>query len=128
MAYLGVVVLLIAAWGLWLIRRKKLATSRLFLWVAVWGAVLPFVMNTAGWLLTESGRQPWIVQGIMLTKNGISPTVSTTWIAISLVIFVLLYGTLGTVDLLLMLKYSREQLPPARAAADAETPVPAIQY
>jgi cytochrome d ubiquinol oxidase subunit I len=68
------------------------------------------------------------VQGIMLTKNGISPTVSTTWIAISLVIFVLLYGTLGTVDLLLMLKYSREQLPPARAAADAETPVPAIQY
>jgi hypothetical protein len=44
------------------------------------------------------------------------------------VIFVLLYGTLGTIDLLLMHKYSREQLPPARAAADAETPVPAIQY
>src|ERR1700749_2137521 len=75
MAYLGVVVLLIALWGLWLIRRNKLATSRVFLWVAVWGAVLPFLMNTAGWLLTESGRQPWIVQGIMLTKKGISPTV-----------------------------------------------------
>ena len=73
MAYLAVLVLAIAAWGLWLIRRKKLATSRVFLWVAVWGAVLPFLMNTAGWLLTESGRQPWIVQGIMLTKNGISP-------------------------------------------------------
>jgi len=128
MAYLGVVVLLIAAWGLWLIRRKKLATSRLFLWVAVWGAVLPFLMNTAGWLLTESGRQPWIVQGIMLTKNGISPTVSTTWIAISLVIFVLLYGTLGTVDLLLMLKYSREQLPPPRTDADADAPVAAVLY
>jgi len=128
MAYLGVVVLLIAGWGLWLIRRRKLATSRLFLWVAVWGAVLPFLMNTAGWLLTESGRQPWIVQGIMLTKNGISPTVSTTSIVISLVIFVLLYGTLATVDLLLMLKYSREQLPPARAEADAAAPVPAIQY
>ena len=76
MAYLGVLVLLIALWGLWLIRRKKLATSRVFLWVAIWAAVLPFLMNTAGWLLTESGRQPWIVQGIMLTKNGISPTVS----------------------------------------------------
>ena len=59
-----------------------------FLWVAVWGAVLPFLMNTAGWLLTESGRQPWIVQGIMLTKNGISPTVSTTWLWISVVAFV----------------------------------------
>src|SRR6516162_7856260 len=128
MAYLAVVVTLIGLWGLWLIRRKKLATSRLFLWVATWAVVLPFLMNTAGWLLTESGRQPWIVQGIMLTKNGISPTVSTTWIWISLIAFILLYGTLGTVDLLLMLKYSREQLPPTRAPADAGQLVSAIQY
>jgi cytochrome d ubiquinol oxidase subunit I len=128
MAYLGGLVLLLSLWGLWLIRREKLATSRRFLWVAVWAAVLPFLMNTAGWLLTESGRQPWIVQGIMLTKNGISPTVSTTWIAISLAAFVLIYATLGTVDLLLMLKYSRQQLPPARAEADADVPVPAVRY
>jgi cytochrome d ubiquinol oxidase subunit I len=128
MAYGGVLVLLISVWGLWLIRRKTLATSRLFLWVAVWSAVLPFLMNTAGWLLTESGRQPWIVQGIMLTKNGISPTVSTAWIVTSLVIFVLLYGTLGIVDLVLMLRYSRQQLPPPRTEADVDAPVPAVQY
>ena len=128
MAYLGVLVLLISVWGLWLIRRGKLATSRVFLWVAVWGAVLPFLMNTAGWFLTESGRQPWIVQGIMLTKNGISPTVSTTTLWISLVAFVLLYGTLGTVDLILMLRYSREQLPPPRTETDADAPVPAVLY
>jgi cytochrome bd ubiquinol oxidase subunit I len=128
MAYLGALVLLISLWGLWLIRRGKLATSRVFLWVAVWGAVLPFVMNTAGWLLTESGRQPWIVQGIMLTKNGISPTVSTPWLWISIIAFVALYGTLGTVDFLLMLKYSRKELPPPRAEADVDTPVPAVQY
>ena len=128
MAYLAVLVVLIAAWGLWLIQRKKLVTSRLFLWAAVWAAVLPFAMNTAGWLLTESGRQPWLVQGIMLTKNGISPTVSTTWIWISLIAFILLYGTLGTVDLLLMLRYSREQLPPPREPAGADEPVPAVLY
>jgi cytochrome d ubiquinol oxidase subunit I len=128
MAYLGALVLLIALWGLWLIRRKKLATSRMFLWVAVWSAVLPFAMNTAGWLLTESGRQPWIVQGIMLTKNGISPTVSVTWLWISLVTFVLLYGTLGTVDLILMLRYSRKELEPERTDADANASVPAVQY
>jgi cytochrome bd ubiquinol oxidase subunit I len=128
MAYLAVVVFLVGAWGLWLIRRKTLATSRLFLWVATWAAVLPFLMNTAGWLLTESGRQPWIVQGIMLTKNGLSPSVSTGYVVTSLVIFVLLYGTLGTVDLLLMLKYSRQQLSPPRAEADAGEPVPAVQY
>ena len=128
MAYLGVVVLLIALWGLWLIRRDKLATSRWFLLVAVWGVVLPFLMNTAGWLLTESGRQPWIVQGIMLTKNGISPTVSTTWLWISVLGFVALYGVLGTVDLLLMLKYSRKELPPPPTEAELEAPVPAVQY
>jgi cytochrome d ubiquinol oxidase subunit I len=128
MAYLGMVVLVIGVWGLWAIRRKTLATSRVFLWVAVWGAVLPFLMNTAGWFLTESGRQPWIVQGIMLTKNGISPTVSVTWLWISLIVFILLYGTLATVDLLLMLRYSREQLPPPRDQADADAPLPAVLY
>src|SRR5579859_6438148 len=128
MAYLAVVVLLIGVWGLWLIRRKKLATSRVFLWVAVWGAVLPFLINTAGWFLTESGRQPWIVQGIMLTKNGISPTVSTTWLWISLIGFILLYGILGTVDLILMLRYARKELPPPVTEADADLPLPAVQY
>ena len=128
MAYVGVLVLLIAVYGLWLLRRQKLATSRRFLWVAIWAAVLPFLMNTAGWLLTESGRQPWIVQGIMLTKNGVSSSVGVTSIVISLVIFVLLYGVLATVDLMLMLKYSRQQLPPAHAETDADAPVPAVQY
>jgi cytochrome d ubiquinol oxidase subunit I len=128
MAYGGVLALLVAVWGLWLIRRKKLATSRRFLWLATWAVVLPFLMNTAGWLLTESGRQPWIVQGIMLTKNGISPSLSTTWIAISLAVFVLVYAVIATVDLLLMLKYSRQQLPPPRTSAEADTPVPAVQY
>ena len=128
MAYLALVITLIGLWGLWLIRRKKLATSRVFLWVAMWGVVLPFLMNTAGWLLTESGRQPWIVQGIMLTKNGISPTMSTTWIAISLAAFVLIYAAIATVDLLLMLKYSKKPLPPPRTEADADAPVPAVQY
>ena len=128
MAYLGVLTLLIGLWGLWLLRRKTLATSRVFLWVAVWGAVLPFVMNTAGWFLTESGRQPWIVQGIMLTKNGISPTLNTAWLWISLIVFILLYATLGMVDLLLMLRYSRKELPPPRPEADVDAPVPAVQY
>jgi len=128
MAYGGVIVLLIGAWGLWLTYRKKLATSRVFLRVAVWAAVLPFVMNTAGWFLTESGRQPWIVQGLMLTKNGISPTLSTTWLWISLIAFIVIYATIATVDLLLMLKYSRKDLPPPREQADADLPLPAVQY
>jgi cytochrome bd ubiquinol oxidase subunit I len=128
MAYAAVVTLVVAIWGLWLLRRRKLAASRRFLWVAIWAAVLPFLMNTAGWLLTESGRQPWIIQGIMLTKNAVSPSVSTADVAISLAGFVLLYVVLAVVDLLLMLKYARGQLPPARPESEADAPVPAVQY
>jgi cytochrome d ubiquinol oxidase subunit I len=128
MAYGALLVFLISLWGLWAIWRKTLVISRVFLWVATWAAVLPFLMNTAGWFLTESGRQPWIVQGIMLTKNGISPTVSVTTLWISLIAFIVLYGTLATVDLLLMLRYSRKELPPPRDQADTDAPVPAVLY
>jgi cytochrome d ubiquinol oxidase subunit I len=128
MAYTAALVFLLSGWGLWLTRRKKLATSRWFLIAATWAVILPFGMNTAGWLLTESGRQPWIVQGIMLTRNGISPSVSTAALAISLTIFVLLYVTLGLVDLLLMLRYSRKELPPPVPEGDEHLPIPAVQY
>ena len=130
MAYLAIVVTLVGLWGLWLSRRKKLATSRRFLWIATWTVVLPFLMNTAGWLLTESGRQPWIVQGIMLTRNGISPTVSTTYLVISLTVFVVLYASLGTVDVILMLRYSRKELAPAPSGSDTKSdePIPANFY
>ncbi len=77
MAYLATLVFVIALWGVWLLWRKKLETSKWFLWVAVWAVALPFLMNTAGWLLTENGRQPWIVQGLQLTKAGVSPSIST---------------------------------------------------
>src|SRR5262249_29696146 len=54
MAYVAILIFLLAVWGLWLVYRKRLASSRVFLRVAIWAAVLPFLMNTAGWLLTES--------------------------------------------------------------------------
>jgi cytochrome bd ubiquinol oxidase subunit I len=59
MAYLGSLILLVGVVGLW--RRKRLATSRWFLLVAIWSLPLPILVNTAGWILTENGRQPWIV-------------------------------------------------------------------
>jgi cytochrome d ubiquinol oxidase subunit I len=129
MAYSAGVVFLLALWGLWLIRRKTLGSARWFLVIATWAVILPFVMNTTGWLLTESGRQPWIVQGLMLTKNGISPSVGTTDIVISLVVFVLLYLALAIVDLLLMLRFARKELAPEPAGGDgADAPVPALRY
>ena len=89
-------------------------------------------MNTAGWLLTESGRQPWIVQGIMLTKNGISPTVSFTTLVIGLVIFIGLYLVLAALFLVFMLRYSRRAPDPDPSAPAApgeqDAPVPSMLY
>jgi cytochrome d ubiquinol oxidase subunit I len=128
MAYLAIIVTLVALWGIWLSRHGTVPKSRSFLWTATWLVVLPFLMNTAGWFLTEIGRQPWIVQGIMLTRNGLSPTVSTPLLWTSVIVFVLVYAALGTVDLLLMLRYARKELAPAPAAEDAEGRVPAMEY
>jgi len=94
----------------------------------VWAVPLPFVMNTAGWLLTESGRQPWIVQGVQLTRHGVSPSLDTVTVAISLLVFLLLYGALAVVDIVLMLRYSRREPGPAQATDTSDVPEPAATY
>jgi cytochrome d ubiquinol oxidase subunit I len=67
-------------------------------------------MNTAGWLVTENGRQPWVVQGLLLTEDGNSPSVGFTQVVISLVSFWILYLILGIVWVYLMMKYARHGL------------------
>jgi cytochrome d ubiquinol oxidase subunit I len=128
MAYSAVVVTLLAAWGLWLMWRKRMDTATWFLRIAVWAVVLPFLMNTAGWLLTESGRQPWIVQGVLLTRDGVSPSVSATTVGISLAVFVLLYGALAVVAVVLMSRYARRELPDARPSDDEDVSERAFTY
>ncbi|HEV3391660.1 MAG TPA: cytochrome ubiquinol oxidase subunit I [Solirubrobacteraceae bacterium] len=120
MAYLGSLILLLSLWGGWLLYKDRLRSSRLFLTLCVWAVVTPFLMNTTGWLLTESGRQPWIVQGLQKTAVANSPSVSSTEIWISLIVFILSYIVLGWADLVLMLRYSRRGM----AEADAEVAAP----
>jgi cytochrome d ubiquinol oxidase subunit I len=130
MAYLATLIVLLALWGGWLLYSGRLLGARIFLWLSVWAVITPFLMNTAGWLLTESGRQPWIVQGLQKTVNANSPAVSATDIWISLSAFVLAYIVLAVADLGLMLRYSRRGLAAADAEAD-RTPagaVPALTY
>jgi cytochrome bd ubiquinol oxidase subunit I len=110
MAYLASLVVLLALWGGWLMHRGSLVRSKWFLRLSVWAVVTPFLMNTAGWMLTENGRQPWIVQGLMKTAAANSPSVTSTDIWISLIVFVLIYLALGAADLWLMLRYSRKEL------------------
>jgi cytochrome bd ubiquinol oxidase subunit I len=132
MAYLGSLIALLALWGTWLIHKGRLDRSKWFLRAGLVAVVSPFVMNTAGWLLTESGRQPWIVQGLMKTVNANSPSVSSLDIWISLIAFVLVYIALGAADLILMLRYSRKGLDPEDGAegtgSGAQAPTPVMSY
>jgi cytochrome d ubiquinol oxidase subunit I len=133
MAYLGSLIALLALWGGWLLHRGTLDRSKWFLRASLAAVVTPFVMNTAGWLLTENGRQPWIVQGLMKTVNANSPSVTSTDIWISLIAFLLVYIALGAADLLLMLRYSRKELDDGHddesgAAGKGATAIPALTY
>ena len=125
MAYLAAIALLIGLVGLWLLRRERLYTKAWFLRVATWAVILPFLMNTAGWLLTESGRQPWVVQGLQLTRHGVSPSVDTATVTISIIAFFLIYAALAVVAAILMIRYARKQLAPPPAL---DEPVPAVAY
>ena len=110
MAYGGALVLLFSLIGGYLMARGRLAEHRRILRLLVWMTPLPFIMNIAGWMLTENGRQPWIVQGLQLVKDGVSPSVGTATIVTSIIVFFLLYGVLAIVDALLMAHYARKQL------------------
>jgi cytochrome bd ubiquinol oxidase subunit I len=119
MAYLGVLMFLVAAVGAWLYRKRRLEKTRWYLWTAIVAIPLPWVAATFGWILTEMGRQPWIVQNLLKTSEAVSPSVSTATIATSLTAFVLLYITLGVVDFVLMRRYARLDPPPVREPAPA---------
>jgi cytochrome d ubiquinol oxidase subunit I len=117
MAYLGTLMFLVAAVGAFLYRRRKLESARWFLWTAVVTTAFPFLAAIAGWVLTEMGRQPWIVQDLLKTDGAHSPSVSSSTIVVSLSAFALLYIVLGVVDFVLMRRYARVDPPEVPAGA-----------
>jgi cytochrome d ubiquinol oxidase subunit I len=124
MAFAGVLMFLVAAAGGWLYRKRRLERARWFQRTAIAAIALPYIAASAGWVLTEMGRQPWIVQGLLLTSKANSPNVSTTWLAISLGFFVTLYLALGVIDFVLMRRYAN----PDRGERREELPSPAVGY
>ena len=115
----GFLMLLLALYSLHRAQRgRAYAEGRIMAWLPL-AIGLPYLANTAGWMLTELGRQPWIVFGLMKTADGVSPTVSAGMVLISVVGFTLLYGALMVADIYLLAKYARgepgsdEELAPA---------------
>jgi cytochrome d ubiquinol oxidase subunit I len=128
MAYLGGLMLLIALWGGWLLHRKKLERAKWFQRAAIGGIALPFLACFGGWLLTETGRQPWIVWGLQKTADAVSPTSTTTMVAFSLGVFVALYTALAVLDFWLMRRYARLDPPETGDEREGAAPAPAPSY
>jgi cytochrome d ubiquinol oxidase subunit I len=116
LGFLLVAVGMAAVWIGWRSWPEKWA--RWVRWM-VWVIPLPYLANTTGWLLTETARQPWVVQGLLLTRDAVSPTATTTSVLISLIGFVLIYALLmvATIYLLARAAKAGPAVPHQEAAA-----------
>jgi cytochrome bd ubiquinol oxidase subunit I len=109
----------VALWLLWTTRRGR-APNHWLIWLTAPLPLLPLVANTFGWIFTETGRQPWLVFGLLPTASGVSPGTTSGEVITSLVGFTVVYGVLAVVETKLLLRTIRGGLagtddPPSEA-------------
>ncbi len=98
------------------IRRNSIEAHSGLLKVFLFAIPLPYLACECGWMLTEVGRQPWVVYGLMKTSQAVSP-IAASQVGISLAAFVVVYAILGIIAFRLMLDQ-------ARKGPQAETALP----
>lgn len=81
----------------------------------------PLIASSWGWIFTEMGRQPWVVYGVLRTRDAVSPGVSQAEVLISMSVFTLLYAVLAVIEVRLLAKYVKAG-PPELADADRRPP------
>lgn len=126
MVGLGLVMIAVASFAVYM--RYKKWPEKLHRWLK-WGPLmiaLPYLANTAGWILTETGRQPWIVHGLLRTEHGGSPSLTGGMVLISLIGFALIYALLMGVDVYLLAKYARAGI--SSGGEGAASPEPSDEY
>jgi len=121
----GLLAALLALIALWAVRKGRKPKSKWLLASAIALPLLPLLANSTGWIMTEMGRQPWIVYGQMKTAAGVSAN-SAGEVLASLIIFTLLYGVLAVIEAGLMLKYIKAGLTEEPNVADE--PEPTLVY
>ncbi len=114
-----IAVLLTAAFLMW---RRKLFVSRWMLWILLLALPFPYIANTAGWMVAELGRQPWLVYSLMRTAEGYSKTVSAGNGIFTLLGFMGMYTVLGILFLFLV----RREIEHGPASESANGPVPQV--
>jgi cytochrome d ubiquinol oxidase subunit I len=104
MAGLGTLFLAVMTGAAFLLWRGRLYSTRWMLWILLLCLPLPYIANTAGWMTAESGRQPWLVYGLMRTPEGYSRYVNAGNSLFTLLGFMGLYALLAILFLFLMLR------------------------
>ena len=104
MMTVGLLMILLSALFLFATRRSY-EDSKWMKWVP-WVIALPYIANSSGWILTEMGRQPWIVQGLLSVEKAVSPNLTTLDLLISLIGYAVVYGSLAVAMAYLMKKYA----------------------
>ncbi len=105
MVGLGTLFILLTIYG-WF-RRNKLMESPRYLKIMMLAIPLPYIAMEMGWIVTEVGRQPWIVYGLLKTSQAASP-IDGIQVFISLIAFLLVYGLLGAVGYYLIVKFVKK--------------------
>lgn len=110
MVAVGFLMVAISA-GSWILMHKKYPEKwmRHLKWLVL-AMTLPYIANTAGWVLTETARQPWVVHGLLQTKDAVSPNLSAAYVWISLIAFIVIYSVLMAADIFLLLKTGKKGL------------------
>ena len=121
---LGMLHVLVAIVGLWLTRTKAKREVPAWAWrLAIWAWPASLFAILVGWVFTEMGRQPWIVFSLMLTEDGVSPSVPGWTVLISLVAFTAIYAALAIVEIGLIIRTGKkgpEPLPDPDAPVDPD--------
>lgn len=107
MVGLGVLMILLGGVGVWLWWRKRLFDSPWFLRFCVAMGPSGFIAVLAGWMVAEVGRQPWVVYGVLRTRDAVSP-VTAPEVAASLTGYILVYAVVFTAGALFILRLMAE--------------------
>jgi cytochrome d ubiquinol oxidase subunit I len=115
MVVLGLYFIAVMAWAAWRLRHGRLWGDRRFLTLLVISIPLPLAACQLGWMAAEVGRQPWIVYGLLRTRDAVSPAVPAGDVLFSTCLFAVLYLLLGALFIYLLVREIRHGPEPARA-------------
>ena len=119
MVGIGVLMLLVAVWGGWLRWRGRLFDTPGFLRTCVLMMPAGFVAVIAGWTVTEVGRQPWVIYGLLRTRDAVSPSLTGLDVVLSLSAYALVYAIVFGAGLYYMVQLARRGPPEHVDARDA---------